>query len=270
MPQMLTEKKSDPKPEYIDEGVAFTEDFRRSREMIFTATSLQAWIDTVMLMLFPELNGTPEKLLKLHDGTTEMQLAIRRFDPWVFKHNDYGIMCPVPIGRARWMRNWQHCGHGQQWTTDRPVSIPTLTGMFYNDREVWMSLTPMEIATLRGCHRRCKGKVLIGGLGMGFSALRVLQRKNVSHVTVVESFKPLIDLIGPHLKRHFGNSVTLVHGNVWEHLHVNNKRSSANLHDYDSVFIDVWKGYGGNKNNYSFVCVENEAKRLGRVATAWG
>ena len=263
-------RTEDPKPAYKAEGVAFTEDFKREQEMIFTADSIKPWVNGIAVMLFPELRNAQDQMIKLSAGIDSMELRMNEFDPWVYESPHFGSRFGLGFSNfgRRWRRNWQHCGKGQEWTTDQPVKIPTLTGTRYGDREVWMSLTPMEVATLRGCHKRCKGKVVIGGLGLGYSALRVLQRTQVTHVTIVETFQPLIDLIKPHLKWTFGDRVDFVKGSIWDHLKVTN--TGADLKDYDTAFIDVWTGYSGNKEDHRFQSIAAEAKRLGRSAVAWG
>lgn len=267
--RLRTAKRTDQKPPYTDDGVAFTEEFKREQQMIFTAATLQPWIYSVAQQLFPELLTAEDHTVSIANGASAMTLRLKTFDPWYFGQTS--LCCfGFPIGEKTWRRNWQHCGRNQSWTTDRPIKLPVLTERCYGDDEVWMSLTPMEVGTLRQHHKRCKGKVLIGGLGLGYSALRVLQSKKVTHVTVVERSAELVKLIGPQLKRQFGDRVSLITGDVWRHLGVNREARTAYVRDYDSLFLDVWKGHGGNKEDPNFELVYQEACRNGRVATAWG
>lgn len=261
-------RTEDPKPVYKDEGITFAEDFKREPEMIFAADSIKPWVNEIATLLFPELLSAQDQTIKFSAGLDSMELRMKQYDPWVYEESNFGSRFGLAFGTPRWRRNWQHCGKNQSWTTDRPVKIPTLVGHRYGAREVWMSLTPMEISTLRACHSRCKGKVVMGGLGLGYSALRVLQRTQVTHVTIVETFQPLIDLIKPHLKWTFGDRVSFVKGSIWNHLKVTN--TGADLKDYDTAFIDVWTSYGGNKEDRRFQSIAAEAKRLSRSAVAWG
>jgi hypothetical protein len=69
---------------------------------------------------------------------------------------------------------------------DGPVLVPILTTPDGTaNGKVWMSLTPMEVFSQRQGIGVAKGNVLIGGLGMGWFARRVLEKKAVKHVTVV-------------------------------------------------------------------------------------
>ncbi len=263
----MTKQKPDPKPAYKDEGVDFTENFKREKAMIFKAATLQPWVDSIVQQCFPQLLESPEKKFVLTHLNKVMTLEMATLDPWYFGQVSLGLMCPFPIGPRTWRRNWQHCTSRQQWTTDRPVTFARLSERVFGHEEVWMSLTPMEVATLRALHKRCKGKVLIGGLGLGYSALRVLQSKKVTHVTVVEQFKPLINVIAPNLKKQFGDRVEFIHGDVWEHLGL---ESGVRLRDYSTVFLDVWRNYGGNKDSWQFKEVAAVAKLQNVTALAWG
>lgn len=82
------------------------------------------------------------------------------------------------------------------------VVIPRLHE-FHEDgshKELWMSYTPQEVATLRPGLRKAKGAVVIGGLGMGWLLTRVLQKKNVNRVWLVEQSQELCDWILPLIK----------------------------------------------------------------------
>lgn len=259
-------RADDPKPPYKDEGIAFTEDFKREAEMIFTAGTYQPFVDSLVTCLFPQLLEAPNQTIEMSDARMSMRLMMQTVDPWV--HSRACTFSGIPIGSISWRRNWQHCGRKyQQWSTDRPITIPVLNTPHGLYEGVWMSLSPMEVATLRKHHTCCKGRVLIGGLGLGYSTLRVLQREKTVKVTIVEKFKPLIDLIGPQLKVKFGNRVELIHGDVWEHLKVD---TTPKISNYDTMFIDIWQGFGGNKYDHRFGKLKSAADAVGKKAYAWG
>jgi len=56
---------------------------------------------------------------------------------------------------------------------------------------LWMSLTPMEIQSAALALHRAKGHVVSGGLGLGYFALRVAAKPEVTKVTVFEN-EPLV------------------------------------------------------------------------------
>ncbi|EGH2839229.1 hypothetical protein J6187_003805 [Salmonella enterica] len=63
------------------------------------------------------------------------------------------------------------------------------------DNEVVMSNTPMEIRTCEGFIDRATGRVLINGLGLGMVLHAVLQKPDVTHVTVIEKSQDVINLV---------------------------------------------------------------------------
>ena len=74
------------------------------------------------------------------------------------------------------------------------------------------------------------GKVLIGGLGLGVVLQRILQRKEVDHVTVVEKYQDVIDLVGPHYR---SKRVTLICDDVltWK---------PPKGEKYQTIYFDIW------------------------------
>lgn len=117
-----------------------------------------------------------------------------------------------------------------------PVSIPTLGDNIYT----WMSLTPSEISSQVPGVRRARGNVLIGGLGLGWFARKVLEQPGVTRVTVVDSRQPILDYFGKPLARDFGDRVRFVCGDAFKCV-----RPSA----YDTVLYDIWPGCGQSAND---------------------
>lgn len=65
-----------------------------------------------------------------------------------------------------------------------------------------MTDTHMERVTNAEFHRRSHGRVLIGGLGLGMVIHGLMQKPEVQHVTVVEKYQDVADLIGPSLRKY--------------------------------------------------------------------
>ena len=68
-------RTEDPKPAYKAEGVAFTEDFNREQEMIFTADSIKPWVNGIAVMLFPELRKGDPQQMQLTRRSTRIHCA---------------------------------------------------------------------------------------------------------------------------------------------------------------------------------------------------
>lgn len=64
-----------------------------------------------------------------------------------------------------------------------------------NGWDVVMSNTPMEIRTCQDFLERATGRVLINGLGLGMVLHAILQKEDVTHVTVIEKEQDVINLV---------------------------------------------------------------------------
>jgi len=66
--------------------------------------------------------------------------------------------------------------------------------VLYINKEIWMSLTPMEVQSHYMPILMAHGEVGVGGLGMGYYVQRILKKENVDKVKVFELNKDVIDL----------------------------------------------------------------------------
>jgi len=110
-----------------------------------------------------------------------------------------------------------------------PVHVP----MLLRGNQPWMSLTPMEIYTLREPLRVAKGHVLVAGLGMGWLTRRILENPDVTHVTQVEINPTIIDFFGSPLKEMFGDKVDFIEANVYDLI--------KGKHNCDTYIFDIWQ-----------------------------
>ena len=104
----------------------------------------------------------------------------------------------------------------------------------------FMSLTPMELLTLRAGTKLATGHVVIAGLGMGHQLIEVARKKTVKKITVVEKCQELVDFIWPEIWKHLpaGKSVELVVGDAYEEL----PKLTANV-----ALVDIFEHYGSNR-----------------------
>ena len=108
-----------------------------------------------------------------------------------------------------------------------------------------MSDTPAELSDFRHILYRCKGHVLINGLGLGIVADAVLSREGVDHVTVIEVSSDVIALTGPTLEARYGDKLTIVNADAlaW--------KSPRGIR-YNVVWHDIWDTIcGDNKETMS-------------------
>ena len=78
-----------------------------------------------------------------------------------------------------------------------PPDVPE--GKRFRDGATWMSSTPAEMLTQRSGIRMATGKVLIGGLGLGWFLEEVCKKDEVEEVVLVERSQELLDWYGYRL-----------------------------------------------------------------------
>lgn len=132
---------------------------------------------------------------------------------------------------------------------EKKISYPIL-----NENNItWMSLIPHEILTMRSPISKCKGNVLVLGLGMGYFAFMVSLKKDVNSITIIENNKDLINFFMNHLLPQFKNKnkINIIYGDAL--LYLNNK----NL-NYHYVFLDTYhNAFDGIKHYLKIKQFEN-------------
>ena len=99
---------------------------------------------------------------------------------------------------------------------------------------VWMSLNPNEIETMKPFIEKAKGDVLVLGLGMGYVPFMISERSEVKHITIIEKDKNIINLFNKVLFPSFRNKnkITIICDDAISY--VSNKKR------YDYIFADLW------------------------------
>ena len=101
--------------------------------------------------------------------------------------------------------------------------------------EVWMSITPNEINTMKPHIDEAKGNVLVLGLGLGYYPFMISEKVDVKEITIVELDQNIIDLFKSELLPLFPHKdkIRIIKGDAIQYLK-NNKSH------YDYVFADLW------------------------------
>lgn len=141
------------------------------------------------------------------------------------------------------------------------VSIPI---MMMNG-STWMSFTPMEIISQRAGLRLAKGNVMIGGLGMGWLAQAVAEKKSVTSVTVFETNPVVLDWFSDHVAKKLGDKFGgIIEQDAYE-------AAYEGHHKYDSILFDIWEGYGTAYDEEKFNMLKGEVKSFnGTSIWGWG
>ena len=98
-------------------------------------------------------------------------------------------------------------------------------------RELMMTDTQMERRSNYEVVRRARGHVFIAGLGLGMILHPILNKPEVTHVTVVEKFGDVIRLVGPTLPH--PEKVTFVEADALDY-------KPAKGTKFDVIYFDIW------------------------------
>ena len=267
-PAKKAAKKREPMPKVDDwekkSAIPWDDRVKFQSYLVVDGASFQAFIDEefdYLPRVKPCLNPSEARKDPKSHATIGDYYLVRRTLP-TYSYNVGGAFLfgwsPRGWRRSR-LKIWQGVSATKEgevaFTTD--IDIPILCG----NRGVWMSVTPAEIMTQRPGLRYAHGHVLIGGLGLGWFAKKVCERKQVSRVTVVEREQALIDTVGAHLKERFDN-IDFITGDAYEALQGAEDR-------YDSVLYDIWEGWPEADDDPRFEEFAKRARGKCRV-WAWG
>ena len=106
------------------------------------------------------------------------------------------------------------------------------------DDRIWMTVTPLEINTMRPAIAAAHGKVLAYGLGLGYFAYMAALKPEVDSVTVVELNETIIELFRKYILPQFGTAgkkLSIIHADAFEYAGTEMGEGS-----FDFVFTDLW------------------------------
>lgn len=95
---------------------------------------------------------------------------------------------------------------------------------------LWMSDGANEHRTNYEVCVEARGRVLIAGLGLGMILTKILAKKEVEHVTIIEKYQDVIDLVGPHFKH---KKLQIICADIYEW-------RPAKGAKFDCIYFDVW------------------------------
>jgi hypothetical protein len=160
---------------------------------------------------------------------------------------------------------------------DAPVVIPTLVDMQVDGRtdnrfpvdtpeleraswsQVWMSGTPAEMISQRSGILRARGKVVIGGLGLGWFLRKVCEKESVTEVIVVERSQELLDWFGYDLCRRYPKVTDVICDDAF---------AQIGKHGDAVYLLDIWPGYDDARKDRRLKQADRKVGR--RKVWAWG
>ena len=134
-------------------------------------------------------------------------------------------------------RSGRRCGH-VYFTDD--VIIPTLGAISAEGRRIRVltSITPPEIFTQRAGLRLATGKVMVGGLGLGWLLSKICAKPSVTRVVLVERSARLLEWLWPHVLETYPAVVKAkaAVGDALKHVGKYGKETR--------YLLDVWEAFG--------------------------
>jgi len=130
---------------------------------------------------------------------------------------------------------------------DIPISYTIL-----KDKDgIWMTDVPVEQASCHDALRQCKGRILVGGLGLGYFLKKLQEKDNVTSVIVAEISQDVINLVWNNLD--LDKRFSLIHTDIKKYL-----KAYMSDQKFDWVYLDIWRGDGEG----DFVNIVLPLKRL--------
>lgn len=104
------------------------------------------------------------------------------------------------------------------------------------NNEIWMSVNPNEIETMKKPISNAKGNIVVFGLGIGYFAYMCALKPEVEHVTIIENNQNIIDLFKNKILPLFNNEekITIIKSDAFRYL----KTIKNNCFTY--AFVDLW------------------------------
>ena len=100
--------------------------------------------------------------------------------------------------------------------------------------EIWMSLNPNEINTMKPFINKAQGNVLVLGLGLGYVSFMMSQKEEVKSVTIIEKDAEIAGIFKKNILNSFPNKskIKIVQDDAFRYLENNTK--------FDYIFADMW------------------------------
>lgn len=106
-------------------------------------------------------------------------------------------------------------------------------------RETVMVDDPLQWCGMQDLARHCRGKVMIGGLGMGLILHALQDNRDVTEIHVIENNFDVIGLMCDNLPPRDKIKWQIIPADVYQYLDYR-----AKCQKYDTVVLDIWWGRG--------------------------
>lgn len=175
------------------------------------------------------MNRAELNLIQKHALVSPLNIPEGKSGKWSIAHETIKAGAEIDVINFRKSLLTGVAGLKHRYEADRRVHK-----LLY-DTGVIMSDLPVEMADHLEFFLKAHGTVLIGGLGLGYIATKLLENKKVKKIVVVEKSNNVIELVKPHLDK----SITIVHRDLFRY--VNNP---VRMKYFDTAYYDIWTGTG--------------------------
>lgn len=101
----------------------------------------------------------------------------------------------------------------------------------------WMAIKPNEIETMKPHIKKMQGNVAVFGLGIGYFAYMISEKKEVSKITIIERDESVIELFKSHILPQIPNKekITIVKCDAFDFA-----KHQMEKYSFDYAFVDLW------------------------------
>lgn len=126
---------------------------------------------------------------------------------------------------------------GQKGVHHLIYDVPTQWHKLVGPTGTLMTDLPVEQRQMEQCLKGMKGRVLVGGLGLGLAATILAKRKQVKEVVVVEISPEVIELVYKSIQNRqvFGTKIIVLNSDLFTYL------KEYNGETFDYAFFDIWQ-----------------------------
>lgn len=130
------------------------------------------------------------------------------------------------------------------------------------EQKVWMGLTPMEMITQKAGIDAARGRVVVGGLGLGWFLKEIAAKPEVTEIVVVDVSWPLMTWLRPIIDARFpevaAKATEWIASDIYHYMNADiGKRGQA---DQTVYLLDIWPAFGDADYDHAFVLFETMLK----------
>ena len=151
-----------------------------------------------------------------------------------------------PAGAKIKISNFRTCMYGGHPVKDVVYNHETRWHELLEDGGVWTSDRPIEQYQQRESILGFRGRVLIGGLGLGVVVQMLTKYKGVTQIDVIEKAPEVMQLVQPYVG---DKRVSFYRDDLFDFL----KQSAKLERTYNHAFFDIWTS-DGEGEFYETVC----------------